>query len=56
MRSFKNEIQRQKNIVLEHIRDLPYKILDDFEYLNNKGCNSKVLLNEFTIIMKFICL
>ena len=46
----------KKNIVLEHIHDLPYKILDDFEYLNNKGYNSKVLLNEFTIIMKFICL
>ena len=53
MRSFKNEIQKTKNnIVLEHIRDLPYEILDNFDHLNDKDYNSKILLNEFTIIMK----
>lgn len=44
--------KRQKNIVLDHIRDLAYEILDNFEYLNDKGYNSKILLNEFTTIMK----
>lgn len=53
MRSFKNEMQKTKNnIVLEHIRDLPYEILDNFDHLNDKDYNSKILLNEFTIIMK----
>lgn len=44
--------KRQKNIVLDHIRDLAYEIMDNFEYLNDQGYNSKVLLNEFTTIMK----
>lgn len=57
MRSFKNEIQKNKNIVLEHILYLPYEILDNFEYLKDKGYNSEVFFNEFTIIMKkSICL
>ena len=42
MRSFKNEIQKNKNIVLEHILYLPYEILDNFEYLKDKGYNSEV--------------
>ena len=42
MRSFKNEIQKNKNIVLEHILYLPYEIWDNFEYLKDKGYNSEV--------------
>ncbi len=54
-RSLKNElIKTQNSITLNHIRDLPYEILDNFDNLSNRSYSNERRLKDFSSIMKKI--